>query len=260
MRCLGMPSLRDSPAAESGSARWRRSSRRLRWRRTAARSAPRTTSRSMAQSVLPTVYFVKTLFYVGKSGLFQRSVRIHLDRRPLFLQLVETLERARADLLIRLADLAADVRQLIDEHLILVRTGLRDETVQHALKPGLVAAFLLNGLPHARRKLARFGQLIANLETELRLLGKVRRGDTVFRHARIDLHDDRFGLRHTARREPRSVSARRHHRPAAAKSAALHVAAARRRSTRVPQIPDEAVHPDFRRQRGWQAAATPAAP
>src|SRR5215510_16105176 len=113
----------------------------------------------MARSVQPTVYFVKTLFYVGKSRLLLRGLRVRLDRHPLLLQLIEAFERTRADLPIRLADLATDIRQLIDEHLIFVGTGLRHQTVQHALQPGLVASLLLDRLRYARRKLSRVGQL-----------------------------------------------------------------------------------------------------
>src|SRR5262245_724527 len=62
-----------------------------------------------------------------KSPSLQRLFRLRLDRRPLLQQLVEPLVRAGADFLIRAADFASDVRHLVDEHLVFVRTGLRHQ-------------------------------------------------------------------------------------------------------------------------------------
>src|SRR5581483_9304158 len=86
--------------------------------------------------------------------------RVGLDRRPFFHQLVVALVRARADLLIRLADFAADVRELIDEHLIFVRTGLRRQAIPERLQRR-VAPFRRHRGPHLRRERARLRQAVA---------------------------------------------------------------------------------------------------
>ena len=59
----------------------------------------------------------------------QRRFGVGFQRRPLFHQIVEALVGARADFLVGLRDLAADVRQLIDEHLVFVRAALGDEAL-----------------------------------------------------------------------------------------------------------------------------------
>src|SRR5262249_33987166 len=76
---------------------------------------------------------------------------------------------------------------------------------------------------------------------------------------RIDLHDERFGARHAARRETRAIRAGRDERTLTAEAAALPVAARRGRTSRVAQIPHEPVHADLRRQRRRQAGAAAAA-
>src|SRR5207253_11454836 len=84
-------------------------------------------------------------------------------------------------------------------------------------------------------------------------------GDAVLRDAGIDLHDERFGFRDAARRQPRAIRAGRGHRTAAAEAAAFFVAAARRRAAGIAKIPDEAIHARFDRQRRRQRRAATAA-
>src|SRR4051812_40420959 len=73
----------------------------------------------------------------------QRRLGLRLERSPLLHQLIEALEGADAKLLIRLADLAVHVGQLIDEHLIFIRTALRGQAIPNRVELRLVAALRL---------------------------------------------------------------------------------------------------------------------
>src|SRR5207302_1126032 len=70
----------------------------------------------------PTVALAKMgalLFVTCSSASAQRRLGFGFDRGPVLHELVEPIVGADADSLVGLSDLAADVRQLIDEHLVL---------------------------------------------------------------------------------------------------------------------------------------------
>src|SRR5438874_908647 len=170
----------------------------------------------------------------------QRFLRVGFDRRPFLHQLIEPFVGARADFLIGAADLASDVRHLVDEHLVFVRTGLRRQPGPDGLQRGLIPALRVDCLPDPLRELPRLGQRVADLERELRMLREIGGGNAVGRNAWIDLHRERLGLRDAAGGEARLVRTRRDERPVAAEAAAFAVAAARG-SARMAQIPHEPV-------------------
>ena len=113
----------------------------------------------------------------------------------------------------------------------------------------LIAALCFHGLAYAARQLACLGEEVAYLERELRLLDEIGGGPAVFGDTRIDLHGERLGLRHAAGGQPRTIRAWRDERTAAAKAATLHFATAAGGPTRIAQVPNEPIHPSFRRER-----------